>query len=60
MWMKNCTKAYAYCTNTYKVAYVVSTSTIRTGQASQRNFVLKSKNKKNKIKNINHQASKIG
>ena len=55
MWMKSCTKLYAYCTKLCQLAYVVSIPTIRTGRASQRNFVLKTKKKKqklNKIKNI--------
>ena len=46
MWMKSCTKLYAYCTKLCQLAYVVSIPTIRTGRASQRNFVLKTKKKK--------------
>ena len=51
VWMKSCTKAYAYCTKTCHLAYVVSILTIRTGRATQRKK-LKNKNKRNKIKNI--------
>ena len=52
MWIKNCTEAHAYCTETWWVADVVSIPTNRTKRVSQRNFISNNKIQNNKIKNI--------
>ena len=48
MWMKNCTKTWAYFRTTAHMSFEVSLPTIRTGKVSQRNLIEKRK-AKNKI-----------
>ena len=50
MRIKSCTKINTYCAKTCQVASVVPMSTMRTGRSSQREFVLKNKNKGIKLK----------
>ena len=47
VWMKSCTKAYAYCIKICHLASMVSILTIRTGRATQKKIEKQKQKKQN-------------